>query len=125
MTEDELKVLLVLSQKQPSKLTQEHLNLINDALEQAHGNKHMQDRGLQLSVKAVLGYPLETEHYTTIQSYVQQCQAKLRAYGWQGCWCDASIFSKNAKEQRKPYRKPSKPARSKPSNKSNNRAKPR
>ncbi|WP_281747214.1 hypothetical protein [Helicobacter suis] len=77
MTEDELKVLLVLSQKQPSKLTQEHLNLINDALEQAHGNKHMQDRGLQLSVKAVLGYPLETEHYTTIQSYVQQCQASL------------------------------------------------
>ncbi len=77
MTEDELKVLLVLSQKQPSKLTQEHLNLINDALEQAHGNKHMQDRGLQLSVKAVLGYPLETEHYTTIQSYVQQCQVSL------------------------------------------------
>ncbi|BCD50189.1 hypothetical protein NHP194004_16360 [Helicobacter suis] len=65
------------SHKKPSKLTQEHLNLINDALEQAHGNKHMQDRGLQLSVKAVLGYPLETEHYTTIQSYVQQCQASL------------------------------------------------
>ncbi|WP_163566065.1 hypothetical protein [Helicobacter suis] len=77
MTEAELKVLLVLSQKQPSKLTQEHRNLINDALEQAHGNKHMQDRGLQLSVKAVLGYPLEAEHYTTIQSYVQQCQASL------------------------------------------------
>ncbi|CCF80911.1 hypothetical protein [Helicobacter bizzozeronii] len=77
MTEAELKVLLVLSQKQPSKLTQEHLNLINDALEQAHGNKHMQDLGLQLSVKAVLGHPLEAEQYTAIQSYVQQCQASL------------------------------------------------
>ncbi|MFC3847568.1 hypothetical protein ACFOPX_03325 [Helicobacter baculiformis] len=77
MTEAELKVLLVLSQKQPSKLTQEHRNLINDALEQAHGNKHMQDLGLQLSVKAVLGHPLEAEHYTAIQNYVQQCQASL------------------------------------------------
>ncbi|WP_104759736.1 coiled-coil domain-containing protein [Helicobacter bizzozeronii] len=77
MTETELKVLLVLSQKQPSKLTQEHLNLINDALEQAHGNKHMQDLGLQLSVKAVLGHPLEAEQYTAIQNYVQQCQASL------------------------------------------------
>ncbi|WP_104740701.1 hypothetical protein [Helicobacter bizzozeronii] len=77
MTEAELKVLLVLSQKQPSKLTQEHLNLINDALEQAHGNKHMQDLGLQLSVKAVLGHPLEAEQYTAIQNYVQQCQASL------------------------------------------------
>ncbi len=77
MTEDELKVLLVLSQKQPSKLTQEHLNLINDVLEQAHGNKHMQDRGLQLSVKALLGHPLEQEHHSAIQDYVQQCQASL------------------------------------------------
>ncbi|WP_104641488.1 hypothetical protein [Helicobacter bizzozeronii] len=77
MTEAELKVLLVLSQKQPSKLTQEHLNLINDALEQAHGNKHMQDLGLQLSAKAVLGHPLEAEQYTAIQNYVQQCQASL------------------------------------------------
>ncbi|WP_120946193.1 coiled-coil domain-containing protein [Helicobacter labacensis] len=77
MTEAELKVLLVLSQKQPSKLTQEHRNLINDALEQAHGNKHMQDLGLQLSVKAVLGHPLEAEQYTAIQNYVQQCQTSL------------------------------------------------
>ncbi len=77
MTEAELKVLLVLFQKQPSKLTQEHLNLINDALEQVHGNKHMQDLGLQLSVKAVLGHPLEAEQHTAIQDYVQQCQASL------------------------------------------------
>ncbi len=49
MNEDELKVLLVVSQKEPTKLTKEHINLIKDCLEQAHGNKHMQDKGLQLS----------------------------------------------------------------------------
>ncbi len=41
MNEDELKVLLVVSQKEPTKLTKEHINLIKDCLEQAHGNKHM------------------------------------------------------------------------------------
>lgn len=41
MNEDELKVLLVASQKEPTKLTKEHINLIKDCLEQAHGNKHM------------------------------------------------------------------------------------
>ncbi len=46
MNEDELKVLLVVSQKEPTKLTKEHINLIKDCLEQAHGNKHMQDKGL-------------------------------------------------------------------------------
>ncbi|GAA8845441.1 hypothetical protein HpRN169_13520 [Helicobacter pylori] len=53
MNEDELKVLLVVSQKEPTKLTKEHINLIRDCLEQAHGNKHMQDKGLQLSVKSM------------------------------------------------------------------------
>lgn len=41
MNEDELKVLLVVSQKEPTKLTKEHINLIKDCLEQVHGNKHM------------------------------------------------------------------------------------
>lgn len=63
MNEDELKVLLVVSQKEPTKLTKEHINLIRDCLEQAHGNKHMQDKGLQLSVKSILGHELEKEHH--------------------------------------------------------------
>ncbi len=41
MNEDELKVLLVVIQKEPTKLTKEHINLIKDCLEQAHGNKYM------------------------------------------------------------------------------------
>ncbi|GAA9364565.1 hypothetical protein TH0630_04280 [Helicobacter pylori] len=44
MNEDELKVLLVVSQKEPTKLTKEHINLIKDCLEQAHGNKHIKIR---------------------------------------------------------------------------------
>ncbi len=72
MNEDELKVLLVVSQKEPTKLTKEHINLIRDCLEQAHGNKHMQDKGLQLSVKSILGHELENAQQETKNSQAQE-----------------------------------------------------
>ncbi|MGL2908059.1 hypothetical protein ACQKBP_08000 [Helicobacter pylori] len=77
MNEDELKVLLVVSQKEPTKLTKEHINLIKDCLEQAHGNKHMQDKGLQLSVKSILGYELEKEHHEALKDYMQKSKDSL------------------------------------------------
>ncbi|WQS73297.1 hypothetical protein KVD59_00710 [Helicobacter pylori] len=77
MNEDELKVLLVVSQKEPTKLTKEHINLIKDCLEQAHGNKHMQDKGLQLSVKSILGYQLEKEHHEVLKDYLAKSKDSL------------------------------------------------
>ncbi|MUU45795.1 hypothetical protein [Helicobacter pylori] len=77
MNEDELKVLLVVSQKEPTKLTKEHINLIKDCLEQAHGNKHMQDKGLQLSVKSILGHELEKEHHEVLKDYIQKSKDSL------------------------------------------------
>ncbi|GAA7450476.1 relaxase/mobilization nuclease domain-containing protein [Helicobacter pylori] len=77
MNEDELKVLLVVSQKEPTKLTKEHINLIKDCLEQAHGNKHMQDKGLQLSVKSILGHQLEKEHYEVLKDYLAKSKDSL------------------------------------------------
>ncbi|GAA7706789.1 hypothetical protein HpCOL116_06120 [Helicobacter pylori] len=77
MNEDELKVLLVVSQKEPTKLTKEHINLIKDCLEQAHGNKHMQDKGLQLSVKSILGHELEKEHHEAVKDYMQKSKDSL------------------------------------------------
>ncbi|QQX45511.1 hypothetical protein HG575_04850 [Helicobacter pylori] len=77
MNEDELKVLLVVSQKEPTKLTKEHINLIKDCLEQAHGNKHMQDKGLQLSVKSILGHQLEKEHHEALKDYIQKSKDSL------------------------------------------------
>ncbi|MGL2474392.1 hypothetical protein ACOWMQ_03185 [Helicobacter pylori] len=77
MNEDELKVLLVVSQKEPTKLTKEHINLIKDCLEQAHGNKHMQDKGLQLSVKSILGHELEKEHHEALKYYMQKSKDSL------------------------------------------------
>ncbi|GAA8492888.1 hypothetical protein HpDR55_01420 [Helicobacter pylori] len=77
MNEDELKVLLVVSQKEPTKLTKEHINLIKDCLEQAHGNKHMQDKGLQLSVKSILGHELEKEHHEALKDYMQKSKNSL------------------------------------------------
>ncbi|MUU40611.1 hypothetical protein KVL75_07435 [Helicobacter pylori] len=77
MNEDELKVLLVVSQKEPTKLTKEHINLIKDCLEQAHGNKHMQDKGLQLSVKSILGHQLEKEHHEALKDYMQKSKNSL------------------------------------------------
>ncbi|WP_187939446.1 hypothetical protein [Helicobacter pylori] len=77
MNEDELKVLLVVSQKEPTKLTKEHINLIKDCLEQAHGNKHMQDKGLQLSVKSILGHELEKEHHEVLKDYMQKSKDSL------------------------------------------------
>ncbi|WP_187927896.1 hypothetical protein [Helicobacter pylori] len=77
MNEDELKVLLVVSQKEPTKLTKEHINLIKDCLEQAHGNKHMQDKGLQLSVKSILGHELEKEHQEALKDYMQKSKDSL------------------------------------------------
>ncbi len=77
MNEDELKVLLVVSQKEPTKLTKEHINLIKDCLEQAHGNKHMQDKGLQLSVKSILGHQLEKEHHEVVKDYLAKSKDSL------------------------------------------------
>ncbi|WP_100956018.1 hypothetical protein [Helicobacter pylori] len=77
MNEDELKVLLVVSQKEPAKLTKEHINLIKDCLEQAHGNKHMQDKGLQLSVKSILGHELEKEHHEVLKDYLAKSKDSL------------------------------------------------
>ncbi len=77
MNEDELKVLLVVSQKEPTKLTKEHINLIRDCLEQAHGNKHMQDKGLQLSVKSILGHELEKEHHKVVKDYLAKSKDSL------------------------------------------------
>lgn len=77
MNEDELKVLLVVSQKEPTKLTKEHINLIKDCLEQAHGNKHMQDKGLQLSVKSILGHELEKEHHEVLKDYLDKSKDSL------------------------------------------------
>ncbi len=77
MNEDELKVLLVVSQKEPTKLTREHINLIKDCLEQAHGNKHMQDKGLQLSVKSILGHELEKEHHEVLKDYLAKSKDSL------------------------------------------------
>nr|ABS86834.1 conserved hypothetical protein [Helicobacter cetorum] len=77
MSEDELKVLLVVSQKEPTKLTKEHINLITDCLEQAHGNKHMQDKGLQLSVKSILGHELEKEHQIVLKDYLKKSKDSL------------------------------------------------
>ncbi|WQY00995.1 hypothetical protein KVK82_06905 [Helicobacter pylori] len=79
MNEDELKVLLVVSQKEPTKLTKEHINLIKDCLEQAHGNKHMQNKGLQLSVKSILGYELEKEHHEALKDYMQKSKDSLES----------------------------------------------
>ncbi|RVZ32495.1 hypothetical protein [Helicobacter pylori] len=77
MNEDELKVLLVVSQKEPTKLTKEHINLIKDCLEQAHGNKHMQGKGLQLSVKSILGHQLEKEHHEVLKDYLAKSKDSL------------------------------------------------
>ncbi|EMH26290.1 hypothetical protein [Helicobacter pylori] len=77
MNEDELKVLLVVSQKEPTKLTKEHINLIKDCLEQAHGNNHMQDKGLQLSVKSILGHQLEKEHHEVLKDYLAKSKDSL------------------------------------------------
>ncbi|WP_261981324.1 hypothetical protein [Helicobacter pylori] len=77
MNEDELKVLLVVSQKEPTKLTKEHINLIKGCLEQAHGNKHMQDKGLQLSVKSILGHQLEKEHHEVLKDYLAKSKDSL------------------------------------------------
>ncbi|MFP6044560.1 hypothetical protein ACLF9E_07645 [Helicobacter pylori] len=77
MNEDKLKVLLVVSQKEPTKLTKEHINLIKDCLEQAHGNKHMQDKGLQLSVKSILGHELEKEHHEVLKDYLAKSKDSL------------------------------------------------
>ncbi|RVZ10113.1 hypothetical protein FE359_04765 [Helicobacter pylori] len=77
MNEYELKVLLVVSQKEPTKLTKEHINLIKDCLEQAHGNKHMQDKGLQLSVKSILGHQLEKEHHEVLKDYLAKSKDSL------------------------------------------------
>ncbi|BAW69696.1 putative uncharacterized protein [Helicobacter pylori] len=51
--------------------------MIKDCLEQAHGNKHMQDKGLQLSVKSILGHELEKEHHEVLKDYLAKSKDSL------------------------------------------------
>lgn len=74
MNEDEMKILLILANKTPSKLTKEHQEMIKNGLEAANTNSKLMDRGLQICIKAQIGYKLEAQEQQEFKQYLQTHQ---------------------------------------------------
>lgn len=55
MDENEMKILLLLANKEPSKLTKEHKDMINEGLKFNLTNNKLLDKGLETAIRAQLG----------------------------------------------------------------------
>lgn len=55
MSENEMKILLLLANKEPSKLTKEHKDMINDGLKFNLTNAKLLDKGLETAIRAQTG----------------------------------------------------------------------
>lgn len=55
MSENEMKILLLLANKEPSKLTQEHKDMIKDGLKFNLTNQKLLDQGLETAIRAEIG----------------------------------------------------------------------
>lgn len=55
MNENEMKILLLLANKEPSKLTKEHKDMINEGLKFNLTNNKLLDKGLETAIRAQIG----------------------------------------------------------------------
>lgn len=55
MSENEMKILLLLANKEPSKLTKEHKDMINDGLKFNLTNAKLLDKGLETAIRGQVG----------------------------------------------------------------------
>lgn len=58
MSENEMKILLILDNKEPTKLTKEHKDMIKDGLKLCTANNKLLDKGLESAVRASVGEKL-------------------------------------------------------------------
>lgn len=58
MSENEMKILLILDNKEPTKLTKEHKDMIKEGLKLCGANTKLLDKGLESAIKASVGEKL-------------------------------------------------------------------
>lgn len=58
MSENEMKILLILDNKEPTKLTKEHKDMIKEGLKLCSANTKLLDKGLESAIKASVGEKL-------------------------------------------------------------------
>lgn len=58
MSENEMKILLILDNKEPTKLTKEHKDMIKEGLKLCSANTKLLDKGLESAIKASAGEKL-------------------------------------------------------------------
>ena len=58
MSENEIKILLILDNKEPTKLTKEHKDMIKEGLKLCTANNKLLDKGLESAVRASVGEKL-------------------------------------------------------------------
>lgn len=58
MSENEMKILLILDNKEPTKLTKEHKDMIKEGLKLCTANNKLLDKGLESAVRASVGEKL-------------------------------------------------------------------
>ncbi len=55
MNENEMKILLLLANKEPSRLTKEHKDMLNEGLKYNLTNNKLLDKGLECAIRAEIG----------------------------------------------------------------------
>ena len=75
MSENEMKILLLLANKEPSKLTKEHKDMINDGLKFNLTNAKLLDKGLETAIRAQVGENLINNNIDDFTKSVEKLKA--------------------------------------------------
>lgn len=71
MSENEMKILLIMANKTPSLLTPEHRKMIHNGLEASNTNSNLIDKGLQCCIKAQIGETLNQEDRNLMKNFLK------------------------------------------------------
>lgn len=75
MSENEMKILLILDNKEPTKLTKEHKDMIKDGLKLCTANNKLLDKGLESAVRASVGEKLTNANALEFSKTLEKAKA--------------------------------------------------
>lgn len=75
MSENEMKILLILDNKEPTKLTKEHKDMIKEGLKLCTANNKLLDKGLESAVRASVGEKLTNVNALEFSKTLEKAKA--------------------------------------------------
>ncbi|MBR2495011.1 hypothetical protein [Helicobacter sp.] len=75
MSENEMKILLILDNKEPTKLTKEHKDMIKEGLKLCTANNKLLDKGLESAVRASVGEKLTNANALEFSKTLEKAKA--------------------------------------------------